>query len=269
MLEFKQTKKLGLALGSGGFRGFAHIGVIRSLVKNGIRIDYLSGSSIGAWVAAYYALFKDVEQLKKDITENPKDNFLMLLDPAASGGLISGSKFYNYLKKNLQNKTFADTQLSLKILTTDLISGAPHVFSRGELALAVRASTSIPILFKPVLFEDKLLVDGGLSNPIPGKLLKDKGVDIVIGANLYHKNEFIKDKLSMTRIAIRSARIGLHNLAQSDLLFCDLKIEMDISQYEKESSFSQYFTKSIAEKVIKIGEDSTDKLIPQIKALLK
>lgn len=265
----KQTKKLGLALGSGAFRGFAHIGVIRSLVKNNIRIDYLSGSSIGAWVAAYYALFEDVEQLKKDLTENPKDNFLMLLDPTASGGLISGTKFYNYLKKSLQNKTFADTKLPLKILATDLISGEPHIFSEGELSLAVRASTSVPIVFKPVSFEDKLLIDGGLSNPIPGQILKDSGADVVIGVNLYHKNEFIKDKFSMARIALRSTRIGLHNLAQADLRFCDLKIEMDISPYAKENSFSQYFTKSVAEKIIKIGEEAADRLMPQIKALLK
>ncbi len=265
----KQTKKLGLALGSGAFRGFAHIGVIKSLVKNGIKINYISGSSIGAWVAAYYALFQDVEQLKKDLTENPKDNFLMLLDPTASGGLISGAKFYSYLKKSLQNKTFADTKIPLTILTTDLNSGSPHVFSTGELALAVRASTSIPILFKPVPFEDKLLVDGGLSNPIPGKLLKDQGADVVIGANLYHKNEFIKDKFSMTRIALRSARIGLYNLAQADLQFCDVKIAMDISAYEQESNLSKYFTKSIAEQIIKIGEEATDKLIPEIKLMLK
>lgn len=264
-----QTKKLGLALGSGGFRGFAHIGVIKSLEKHGIRIDYLSGSSIGAWVAAYYALFQDIDQLKKDLTENPKDNLLLLFDLTSSGGLVSGAKFYNFLKKNFHNQTFADTKLPVQILATDLISGNPHVFHSGELALAVRASTSVPIVFKPVVLDNELLVDGGLSNPIPGRLVKDMGADVIIGVNLYHQNEFVKAKFSMPKIALRSTRIALHNLAEYDLKNCDIKIELDVSNYNEESTLSQYFTKKIAEQIIKIGEEATDKLIPQIKALLK
>jgi len=265
----KKTKKLGLALGSGGFRGFAHIGVIRSLEKNGIKIDYLSGSSIGAWVAAYYAIFENIDKLKQDLTENPKDNFLLLFDLSGSGGLVNGNKFHNFLKNNLQNKTFADTKIPVKILATDLISGQPHIFKDGAIAMAVRASTSVPIVFKPVALDSKLLVDGGLSNPIPGDLVREMGADIVIGVNLYHKNEFIKKNFSLTKIALRSTRIALHNLAKSDLKKCDIKIELDVSNYSEESSLSQYFTKKIAEQVIKVGEETTDKLIPKIKALLK
>lgn len=264
-----QNKKLGLALGTGGFRGFAHIGVIKSLEKHNIRIDYLSGSSIGAWVAAYYALFKDVDSLKNGLTDNPKNNMLLLFDLSGSCGFINGSKFHNYLKKSFNNKTFADTKLPIQILATDLISGSSHVFKEGDLATAVRASTSIPIVFKPVSLGEKILVDGGLSSPIPGNLLKKMGAEIIIGVNLYHKNEFIKKKLSMTKIALRSTRIAIHNLAKRDLQICDIKIELDVSSYSEESSLSQYFTKKIAEQIIKIGEKETDKLIPKIKALLE
>ncbi len=264
-----QTKKLGLALGSGGFRGFAHIGVIKSLEKHGISIDCLSGSSIGAWMAAYYGLFGEIEKLKESLTNNPKDNLLLLFDLTSSGGLIGGNKFYNFLKKTFDNKSFSDTKLPVRILATDLISGSPYVFCEGDLASAVRASTSIPVVFKPFSIGDKLLIDGGLSNPIPGKLLREIGADVVIGVNLYHKNEFIKDKFSMTKIAFRSTRIGLYNLARVDLLSCDIKIELDLSPYTKQSTLSQYFTKKIAEQIIKIGEDATDKLIPEIKKLLK
>lgn len=264
----KKIKKVGLVLGSGGFRGFAHIGVIRSLKKHGIPIDFLSGSSIGAWVAAYYSLFNDVEELRKYLTENPKDNLLMLLDPTSSGGLISGTKFHSFLKKNFQNKSFADVQIPLRILATDLVSGLPYVFSSGDVATAVRASTSVPIVFKPVSLGNHLLIDGGLSSPVPGHLLRELGADVVIGVNLYHKNEFIRTKLSMAKIVLRSSRIALHNLAQVDLSRCDVKIELDVSDYSEESSLSKYFTKKIAEDIVRIGEEETDKLIPKIKNLL-
>lgn len=265
----KKNKTVGLALGSGGFRGFAHIGVIRSLEKNGIPIDFISGSSIGAWVGAYYSLFKDINKLEEDLTANPRDNMLLLFDLSWGGGIVSGEKFSTFLEKNLKNKNFSDAKIPLKILATDIAAGAPHVFESGPVAQAVRASTSLPLIFKPVNFRNKVLVDGGLSNPVPGNLVKDMGADIVISVNLYHKNEFIKQKFSTAQVVMRSGRIGLHNLAQMAIKDADIVITPDVSSYTEKNGLEQYFDKKIADDIIKIGEKAADKLIPQIKALLK
>lgn len=265
----KKNKTVGLALGSGGFRGFAHIGVIRSLEKNGIPINYISGSSIGAWVGAYYSLFKDINKLEEDLTANPTENMLLLFDLSWGGGIVSGQKFTTFLEKNLQNKDFTDTQIPLKILATDIAAGEPYVFDGGSVAQAVRASTSLPLIFKPVNLKNKVLVDGGLSNPVPGNLVKDMGADIVISVNLYHKNEFIKQKFSTAQVVMRSGRIGLHNLAQMAIKDADVVIAPDISSYTEKNGLEQYFDKKIADDIISIGEKATDKLIPQIKELLK
>jgi NTE family protein len=264
----EKKKTIGLALGSGGFRGFAHIGVIRSLEKHGIPIDYLSGASVGAWVAASYAIFKDSDKLEKDLTAKPRENWSMLFD-LTTEGIINGQKFSTFLKNNLENKKFSDVKIPLKIVATDLITGSAHIFEEGDIAQAVRASTSVPLVFKPMPFNDELLVDGGLCGPVPCDVAKKMGADIVIGVNLYSKNEFVKKKLNVANIVSRSGNIGMYYLAQASIKEADVAIEMDISKYTEQSSLAQYFTKEIGDEIIKIGEETTDKFIPQIKALLE
>lgn len=265
----KKNKTVGLALGSGAFRGFAHIGVIRSLEKHNIPIDYLSGSSIGAWVAAYYAIFKDINKLKTDLTDNPKQNLFAMLDLSWTGGLIGGEKLMTYLEHNLRHHNFSSLKIPTQIVATDLVTGQPFVFESGDVAKAVRASISVPLVFKPVSYKNKLLVDGGLSNPVPGDLVKKMGADIVISVNLYNKNEFIDKKFTMPNVILRSTRIVMHNLSHVAVRNADIIIEPDTSKYLKKGVLSKYFTKEIVEEMIKVGEKATDKLIPKIKELLK
>ncbi|MFA5130796.1 MAG: patatin-like phospholipase family protein [Patescibacteria group bacterium] len=267
--KIQKRKTIGLALGSGAFRGFAHIGVIRSLQKHNIPIDYLSGSSIGAWVAAYYAIFKDVNKLEQDLVAKPKDNLPLLFDLSWTGGFIGGQRFMTYLEQSLRHHNFSALKIPLQIVATDLITGQPYVFTTGDVARAVRASTSVPLVFKPVSYKNKLLVDGGLSNPVPGDLLKKMGADIIIGVNLYNKNEFIQKKFTMPNVVLRSTRIVMHNLSNIAIRSVDIAIEPDTSKYIKEGSIAKYFTREIADKMIRVGEKATDKMIPQIKALLK
>ncbi len=264
-----KRKTVGLALGSGAFRGFAHIGVLKSLKKHNISIDYISGSSIGAWVAAYYSIFQDVDKFEKELIINSKNNRPILLDLSLTGGFISGERFRKYLEDSLRHHNFSELNVPLKIVATDLISGQPFVFDSGDVALAVRASTSVPLVFKPVKYKNKLFVDGGLSNPVPGDIVKEMGADIVISVNLYHQNEFIEKKFTMRNVVLRSTRIVMHNLSKSALKNANVIIEPDLSKYLKRRAISKYFTKDLMDEMIKIGENATDKVIPQIRELLK
>lgn len=263
-----KRKKIGLALGSGAYRGFAHIGVIRSFEKHGIPIDYLSGSSIGAWIAAYYALFQDTTALEDDLTKNSRENMSLLLDFNWSGGLIGGNKFTKYLDKKLQGHSFAETNIPLRIVATDLRTARPYIFSRGNLATAVRASTSVPIVFKPIEHDSCLLADGGMSNPVPGDLVREMGADVVIGVNLYHQNEFRRDRLNLSQLLVRSTAIMLHNLADASLDVCDAIISPDLSVFGPKSSLAKYFDQKMAREMIKTGYDAAESIIPHIKKLL-
>lgn len=264
----KTRKTIGLALGSGAYRGFAHIGVIKSLEKNNISIDYLSGASIGAWVAAYYAFFKDISELENDLIDNQKENLSVLLDFGGSRGLISGQKFLKYLSKKLYNAQFSDLKIPLAISATDLKTGLPHVFSDGDLASAVRASCSVPLVFKAFEYENSLLVDGGMSNPVPVDLITQMGADITIGVNLYNKNEFSSQKHTEANLLVHSTVIMLAGLARFGMKNADVVIEPDLSGFIKKNSLSKYFDRKTADEMIGIGEAATDLAIPAIKSLL-
>ena len=261
-------KKVGLVLGSGGFRGFAHIGVIKTLEKHNIKINYLVGSSAGAWAAAHYALYQDSQRLEKDLVVSPSVSLPVFFDISRRGGLIGGQKFINRIDQTLHCHNFSHTKLPLKIAATDLISGQPFIFDSGELAKAVRASTSVPLVFKPVAYRGHLLVDGALSNPAPVDLARGMGADIVIAVNLYHRNEFVKKKFTMPNVVLRSTRIVMYNLARNDEKGADVVINIDASTFNFDSGLKKYFAKEIAEKLIKIGERATEKAIPEIKKLL-
>lgn len=264
----KTRKTIGLALGSGAYRGFAHIGVIRSLEKHNIPIDYLSGASIGAWAAAYYAFSKDISTLEKDLIDNQKENLSLLFDFGWTAGLISGEKFVAYLTKKLQGCQFSNLQIPLQIVTTNLVDGRPYIFSDGDVALAVRASCSVPLVFKALRYEDKLLVDGGLSNPVPNDIVRAMGADIVIGVNLYNQNEFQKRKYTESNIVVRSTMIVLASLSRAAAVQADITIEPDTSALVGESNLSKYFNKKTADELIRIGEEAADRAIPAIKKLL-
>ena len=117
----KPKKTIGLALGSGAFRGLALIGVLKSFEKHKIEIAYLSGASIGAWVAAYYAIFKDISKLEKEILTNPRETFVSIFDLSWRGGFVGGEKFISFLEKNIS--IFTAVIHSFVFITIVLIIG--------------------------------------------------------------------------------------------------------------------------------------------------
>lgn len=264
----RYRKTIGLALSSGAFRGFAHIGVIKTLEKYKIPIDFISGSSIGAWVAAYYAVFKNIGHLESDLINNPISTLAALFDPSVVGGFINGRKLSDYLGESLGHSNFSALKIPLRIVATDLISGRPFIFKAGDVARAVKASISVPLVFKPEPHKDKLLIDGALSNPVPISAAREMGADFIIAVNLYNQNEFVNRRFTMSKIALRSMRIVIHNLAKVDVKGAAIVIEPDCSSFVKEHGLGRYFTASVIRALIKIGEKAAEKAIPRIKKLL-
>jgi len=265
----EQRKKIGLALGSGGFRGPAHIGVIKTLLKHNIPIDYIAGASIGALVGAYYALNQEVINLEKEIAISQRDKILLFLDISRSGGLLSGERIKKIISQILKQADFKETQIPFKAITTDLISGDSVILCKGQLAEAVRASISVPLTFRPVKFKGKLLVDGGLSNPVPDNIVKGMGADIVISVNLYNKYNYNYPNPPMAKIIMRAAEIMLYDLAKNNLRHTDILINPDTTELAKVSRLKKYFNSTAISKMIKAGEEATEKVIPDIKRLLE
>jgi NTE family protein len=176
---------VGLALGAGGARGLAHIGVIRVLEQEGITVDLIAGSSMGSLIAAAWAVGKTADEMEAlALSIKTKRAFLKLLDPMFPGaGIFRGMRVLHFLKQIVGDLTFADTIIPVKVVATDLNSTAEVVFDEGKLSDAIRASISIPGVFRPVQDNGYLLVDGGIANPVPVNVIAHEGVTRIIAVN--------------------------------------------------------------------------------------
>jgi len=176
---------VGLALGCGAARGLSHIGVIRVLEREGIAVDLVAGSSIGALVAAAWAVGKTADEMEQIALQvKGRRAFLRLLDPMFPGsGIIRGMKVYDFLQSIVGDLTFEDTVIPLKIVASDINTIEEVVFEEGKLIEAIRASISIPGVFRPVQNDGHTLIDGGIVDPVPVNVLARAGVAKIIAVN--------------------------------------------------------------------------------------
>ena len=268
----KKNKKLGLALGSGGPKGLVHVGVIRELVKNNIPIDYIAGTSIGAWVGAHYSLFQDVDLLEECTVGKRKEKAWALLDLTLKGGIVKGIKVSKFLKEMLNDSNFKNTKIPFRAVATNLTSGKPKVFSNGNMIQAVQASMSVPALFKPVKINNQCYVDGGLSNPVPDDVVREMGADYVLSVNLDNcitkKGFTAKNSESVTRVSARAFYILRHYLAKYTLQNSDFIIQPRMPYFEP-SLWKSYFTGKMGREFVQLGEREVRKILPEIKDALK
>ncbi len=179
-------KKIGIALGSGGARGIAHIGVLEVFEEYGIPIDFIAGTSIGAVVGALYAAGVPLKEIKNFSLSLDKKRTMALFDPALNfSGMFSGRKIVSLLRDlGLKGLSFSDLKIPFSAVATDMYSGRKVVINKGSVVMAVRASSSIPMVFAPVIYKDYYLVDGGVVDPVPVSVVKEMGADIVVAVRL-------------------------------------------------------------------------------------
>ena len=178
-----QHPRIGLALGSGSARGWSHIGVIRVLEQAGISPEIVCGTSIGSLVGAAYAAGK-LDSLEQWVKELSWQAVVGLLDLKMGGGLIEGGKLVGFLRAQLDDQGIEQLSKTFACVATDLVNGREIWLREGAAVDAVRASIAMPGLFTPVWREGRLLVDGGLVNPVPVSLCRAMGADIVIAVDL-------------------------------------------------------------------------------------
>jgi NTE family protein len=175
-------KRVGLALGGGGARGMAHVGVIRVLEREGIPIDCIAGTSAGSLVGAVYAAGIRGHRLLEMALQIRWRDIAQLVWPRQ--GFVSFAKMEAYLTGLLGDLTFADLDLPYAAVTADLATGEQVVLKEGRLAPAVRASCSVPGIVTPVEIDGRVLVDGGVANNLPISVVRDLGADVVIAVGL-------------------------------------------------------------------------------------
>lgn len=186
--------KVGLALGSGAARGLTHIGALKAIEENGIKISYISGTSIGALIGGAYALGYSVEELEKIALQTDWKLMAKLFSPTLPlRSLVNTNYLTEFLNTLFKNKSFEDLKIPFSSVATDIQTGKMLVLEKGDLLTAVRASISMPLVFTPVTYGEYKLVDGGLVNPTPINIVKNMSVDKVIAVNLRKFSTYIID----------------------------------------------------------------------------
>ena len=182
-MEKRDRKRVGLALGGGVVRGIAHLGVIEVLVEAGVPIDFISGTSVGALIAAAFASGRKLGELLDYALEF---RWHRIIKPVLSRkGFFSFEPLKRWIQQELGNLNLEDLQIPCAIIATDLYRGEPVTFLRGNMPTIVQASCSVPGLIAPVELEGRLLCDGGVSDMLPVPILRQMGADYVIAVDVF------------------------------------------------------------------------------------
>ena len=179
----RRKPRIGLALGSGAARGWAHIGAIRALEERGVKPDIICGTSIGALVGAFYAA-GELEKLEGWVTGLAWTTVLRLMDLTWRGGLIRGQRLFTLFRSTFDDRDISELPVIYGAIATELASGREIWLREGKVLDAVRASCAMPGLFTPVIRNDAVVVDGGLVNPVPVSMCRALGADLVIAVDL-------------------------------------------------------------------------------------
>lgn len=269
-MKGRKRPTIGIALGSGGAKGLAHIGVLKAFERHEIDIDFVAGTSFGALVGAYYAAHPNLSKLEELIVDFNRRKGFMLFDPVLRGGLLKGNKIEHFISDMLEGATFEKLRIPYAAISTDLNTAEEVVINHGDLVKAVRASISIPAVFQPIWHEDRLLADGGLSDPVPTLPVRAMGSDIVVAVNV--ESSYFPQQLltipSLSKIPMHSVNILRYNLTRQSLSTADSIIEPKTPPIGL-IGWNYLFDTAKAQDIIKSGEDAAELVIPEIKALIE
>jgi NTE family protein len=212
--------RLGICLSGGAARGIAHLGVVKALRELNISIDIISGTSSGAIAGAFLAAGYSPEEVLKLVQEL---SVTQLLKPALNRGLLHSNALLKIFEQHLEGLTFADLSTQLIISATDLNQGSTVYLSEGSVANALRAASALPIMFQPVVYQNMLLVDGGLLNNLPVECLTG-ACDKIIGVHV-NPVDHQADLKSIRQVTERVFHLAINNNVQQRIGLCDLFIE--------------------------------------------
>ncbi|MDD0841121.1 patatin-like phospholipase family protein [Curvibacter sp. HBC61] len=214
--------KIGLALGGGAARGFAHIGVIQVLEEAGIKPDFVVGTSAGSVVAALYASGKTGAQLQQVAETMEEAAITDWTLPIFSRGMLKGEALGRYVNNLVANRLIEDMRLPLGVVATDLQNGQGVLFQRGNTGTAVRASSAVPSVFQPVSIAGRDYVDGGLVSPVPVRFARQMGATYVVAVDISSPPEgnSANDSLQilLQTFAIMSKSINAWELKEAELV---------------------------------------------------
>ena len=255
--------RIGLALGGGAARGFAHIGVIKALEAQGIHPEIVVGTSAGSVVGALYASGRNGFALQKTAMEMDEATISDWALPlfGSSTGVLKGQALQSYVNKAVKNQPMEKLKLRFGAVATDLKTGEPILFQRGNTGQAVRASSAVPSVFQPVKIGTRSFVDGGLVAPVPVRFVREMGADFIIAVNISTQTD-VQATVSSLDVLMQTFTIMGQRLNHYELKDADIVIQPALGTM----GGADFNGRNLA---ILAGEQAAAALMPQIKAKLK
>ncbi|MDQ0253837.1 NTE family protein [Evansella vedderi] len=251
--------KIGLALGSGGSRGFAHIGVLKVLSEAGITVDYIAGSSMGALVGVLYGAGYKPDFLEKMAIQFRRKYLLDFTVPKM--GFIKGDKAKQLVEMLVNQRKLEDLTPRVSVVATDLKKGEKIIFQKGDIAAAVRASIAIPGIVVPQTVNGKIYVDGGVIDRVPVSVVKTMGADIIIAVDVSYFDDdpditSIYDVI-MQSMDIMEREMGKYREIESDIMIKPILSHIKSTQYTN------------VQEIIEQGEMETRKVLKSLTEKIK
>jgi NTE family protein len=250
--------KISLALGSGGLRGLAHIGVLKVFEQEKIPIHMIAGCSIGSMIGALYAAGITPDMMEKLAKNLHRRHWIDFIVP--KNGLVAGQRILEMMQLLTQNKTFDQLGIELAVVATNLYKGEETIFTTGAVAEAVRASISVPGIFVPYTIGDVSYVDGAVVNPTPIDIARYRGGGLVVAVDLAHAGT-VSTVTNMFDVILMSIDIMERQLLKHRLVYSDVLIQPKVGHILP-SSFEH------VEELISLGEAAAREVIPQIRAAM-
>jgi NTE family protein len=255
--------KIGLALGGGAARGFAHIGVIKALEAQGIVPDIVVGTSAGSLVGVLYAAGNNgfaLHKLALEMDEAAISDWSVPLFAKATG-VLKGEALQHYVNKTVNNVSLEKLKIPFGAVATDLNSGLPILFQRGNAGTAVRASSAVPSVFQPVRIGEHVYVDGGLVSPVPVRFAKQMGADFIIAVNISSQPD-AQPSSSALDVLLQTFAIMGQSINQYELKDADIVIQPKLGTMKG----NDFPGRNLA---ILAGEQAAVAAMPEIKQKLK
>ena len=273
MRGFMNELKVGLVLSAGGAKGLAHIGVIKVLEKNKIPIHCISGTSAGALIGGVYASGVSIDKIEEIVLSMNYKELAKLIDlTKPTTALIKGDKINQFILKKLHKQRIEDFKIPFAAVAADLLTSRKVILDKGDAVTAIRASGSLPGIFKPVRYKGMFLIDGGVVDPLPVDVAKDMGADVIIAVNLTGSSKINSKYFNKSKepniVDTLLASIGIFERQIINLTLEKVKdknmilIRPDVSKIGIRD-----FVK--AKKAIKQGEIATEEKIDEILKVIK
>jgi NTE family protein len=280
----KSRPKIGLALGGGGTRGIAHIGVLRVLEEQKIPIDFIAGTSMGAIVGGLYSAGVPLDRIQTVLEDKQLLHAYytvpislrvavipIFLVPRLFGyhpydGLYRGNKFAHFVEKELPpgRTNIEDLPIPFCAVTADLLEGKAFAVTSGNLSRAIQASSAVPVLRRPVAIDHRLLVDGGVEANLPVRQVKDMGADLVIAVDVDESfDERRKDFRKIMSVGNRVTSMILSKIDEEQVRLADIVISPDVNRIKLLSNKT-----SDAAKAVEAGRLAAVERLPEIRACL-